>query len=64
MDCFSYESLETFIKKYKSNIVHKLENMRLTEKDLQNQSDLVCMVLDYSPRLNEERRLYGIINIK
>jgi hypothetical protein len=61
MDCFHLESLEHFIKKFKTGIVYKLENIRMTEKDLINHSDLVNMVLDYSPRLIEEKRLNGKI---
>jgi hypothetical protein len=59
MDDFDLESLEKFIRRYKRNIVNKLENVQLTEKEMRNQSDLLCMVLDYSPRLLEERKIYG-----
>ena len=59
MDNFDLEFLEKFIRKYKRNIVNKLENIQLTEKEMRNQSDLLCMVLDYSPRQIEERKLYG-----
>ena len=66
MDNFYLESLEKFIRRYKRNIVNKLENIQLTEKEMRNQSDLLCMVLDYSPRQLEEKKLYGIyiFNIK
>jgi hypothetical protein len=60
MDNFDLESLEKFIRRYKRNIVNKLENIQLTEKEMRNQSDLLCMVLDYSPRQLEEKKLYGI----
>ena len=60
MDNFDLESLEKFIRRYKRNIVNKLENIQLTEKEMRNQSDLLCMVLDYSPRLLEERKIFGI----
>jgi hypothetical protein len=59
MDNFDLESLEKFIRKYKRNIVGKLENIQLTEKEMRNQSDNLCMVLDYSPRLIEERKIMG-----
>jgi len=60
MDNFDLESLEKFIRRYKRNIVNKLENIQLTEKEMRNQSDLLCMVLDYSPRLLEERKIFGM----
>jgi hypothetical protein len=59
MDNFDYESLEKYIRKYKRNIVNKLENFKMTENEMRNQSDLLCMVLDYSPRVVEERKLLG-----
>lgn len=61
MDNFDLESLEKFIRRYKRNIVNKLENIQLTEKEMRNQSDMLCMVLDYSPRVKEESKLHGII---
>jgi len=59
MDNFDIENLEKFIKKYKRNIISKLENVLLNEKEMRNQSDNLCMVLDYSPRLVEERKIWG-----
>jgi len=59
MDNFDLESLEKFIKNYKRNILFKLDNVNLTEKEMRNQSDNLCMVLDYSPRLIEDRRVLG-----
>lgn len=56
MDNFDLDSLEKFIRKYKRNIVGKLENLQLTEKEMRNQSDNLCMVLDYSPRVLEEKK--------
>ena len=61
MDNFDIESLDKVIKKYKRTIVNKLENIQLTEKEMRNQSDLLCMVLDYSPRIIEERKYIGKI---
>jgi hypothetical protein len=59
MDNFDIDSLEKYIRKYKRNIVNKLEKIQLTEKEMRNQCDLLCMVLDYSPRLLEERKVLG-----
>lgn len=59
MDNFDIESLDKHIRKYKRNIVNKLENIQLTEKELRNYSDNLCMVLDYSPRIIEERKFFG-----
>ena len=60
MDNFDLETIEKFIRKYKRNIVSKLENVQLTEKELRNQSDNLCMVLDYSPRLVDDRKIFGM----
>ena len=64
MDNFDFDSLENYIKKYKRNIVNKLENIQLNEKSLRNQSDLLCLVLDYSPRIVEEKKMMEKIKIK
>jgi hypothetical protein len=56
MDNFDSESLDKYIRKYKKNIISKLEHFQLTEKEMRNQSDLLCMVLDYSPRVAEEKK--------
>jgi hypothetical protein len=62
MDCIHIEFLDHMIKRYKRNIVNKLENVQLTEEDLPVHADILTMVLDYSPKLNSERRL-GILII-
>jgi hypothetical protein len=59
MDNFDLESLDKYIRKYKRNIVNKFENVFFTENEMRNQSDLLCMVLEYSPRLADERRVFG-----
>ena len=51
MDSFDINALDSYMKRYKYGIVGKLETMVLNEKNISNQSDLVCMVLDYSPRV-------------
>jgi hypothetical protein len=64
MDNFDLESLDKYIRKYKRNIVTKFENVFFTESEMRNQSDLLCMVLEYSPRISDERRVYGRIITK
>lgn len=59
MDCFHRESLDKYIKNYKCGVLQKLEKSKLYSKELTSKSDLLCMVLDYSPRIVEESRLYG-----
>jgi hypothetical protein len=61
MDNFDLDSLDKYIRKYKRNIVSKFENVIFTENEMRNQSDLLCMVLEYSPRLTDERRIFGNI---
>jgi hypothetical protein len=53
MDSFDLASLTSFVKKYKKDVLTKIDSLQLSEKTISNQSDLVCMVLDYSPRFKE-----------
>lgn len=55
MDNFDLESIDTYIKKYKANIVNKLNITTMNENTITNNCDDICMVLDYSPQL--KRRL-------
>lgn len=64
MDSFDYDSLDRYIRKFKRNIINKLESTNLSEKDLKNQSDLLCMVLDYSPKMYDEKKFIKKIEIK
>ena len=50
MDYFDIDALECHIKKYKKEILSKLEYEKITERNMKNSSDLVCQVLDYSPK--------------
>jgi len=64
MDSFDYDSLDRYIRKFKRNIINKLECTNLCEKDLKNQSDLLCMVLDYSPKMYDEKKFIKKFEIK
>ncbi len=64
MDSFDYDSLDRYVRKFKRNIINKLESSNLIEKDLKNQSDLLCMVLDYSPKIYIEKKFNKRIEIK
>ena len=64
MDSFDIDSLDTFIKKYKHDIVIKLDSLHLSSKTISNQSDLVCMVLDYSPHLKDQPKSFKKYKIK
>ena len=64
MDSFDYDSLDRYIRKFKRNIIGKLETTNLSEKDLKNHSDLLCMVLDYSPKMYDEKKYLKKIEIK
>lgn len=64
MDSFDFDSLDRYIRKFKRNIINKLESTNLSEKDLKNQSDLLCMVLDYSPKMYDEKKFIKKIEIK
>ena len=64
MDSFDYDSLDRYIRKFKRNIINKLETSNFAEKDIKNQSDLLCMVLDYSPKAYDEKKFIKKIEIK
>lgn len=64
MDSFDYESLERYIRKFKRNVINKLESTNLQEKDLKNQSDLLCMVLEYSPKIYDQKKCIKKIELK
>lgn len=58
MDCFDLENLEKSILSYKKNLTCKLESVVLTSKEIKNSSDLLSIVLTYSPK--NEKRHFGI----
>lgn len=58
MDTFDVTTLEAYIKKYKSNIVNKLDTLILNDKTITNQCDDVCMVLEYSPKINKRSNYF------
>jgi hypothetical protein len=60
MDSFDVETVEKYVKQYKRKIVNKLETFNINEKDLKSHADLLCMVLEYSPRAMDERKVNGI----
>jgi len=64
MDSFDYDSLERYIRKFKRNVINKLESTNLLEKDLKNQSDLLCLVLDYSPKIYDQQKCIKKIELK
>lgn len=64
MDSFDYDSLDRYIRKFKRNIINKLETSNFAEKDIKNQSDLLCMVLDYSPKNYDEKKFIKKIEIR
>ena len=51
MDIFEIETLERNEKKIKRKIVEQLNCIQINDKNLQNQSKLINMVLDYSPKV-------------
>lgn len=59
MDNFDLDTVDKYVKVYKRKIVSKLETYNLNERDLKNHSDLLCMVLEYSPRGVDERKING-----
>ncbi len=51
MDIFEIETLERNEKRIKKKIVEQLNCIQINDKNLQNQSKLINMVLDYSPKI-------------
>jgi len=52
MDNFDEESLNAFIKNSKKLVTNKLDSYRILNNDeLKSHSDLLCMVLEYSPKV-------------
>src|SRR5688572_10527721 len=64
MDSFYLESLELLVKRSKKKIIHKLDNIRFTDSSLITQADNICMVLDYSPKMTDDKKLYEPFFIK
>lgn len=50
MDLFDIDALDFQIKEYKKEIISKLHQEKVTEKNMKNSSDLICQVLDFSPK--------------
>ena len=63
MDTFDIESLESYVKRYKRDIVGKLETYKFNDKNFSNQSDLLTIVLDYTPKL-KETQIFSLSKIK
>lgn len=61
MDCIYYEAVETHMKRYQSKIKGKLSKFTFDKVKMSDKSDMICMVLDYSPILKEEKRTFGTI---
>ena len=64
MDCIYEEELNSRINKFKSNIVKKLNCINFTSFDLEQNSDLICMVLDYSPKMIDNPILSNFDNLE
>lgn len=58
MDSFDLEDLQKGVQEYKNDLINKLERVYHRSKELRNNSDLLTIVLDYSPRdLDTGKRL-------
>lgn len=58
MDYFDIEALDSHIKKYKQIILGKLSQEKLNAKNFEDSSDLLCQVLDYSPSIPLNPKLF------
>ena len=59
MDSFDIDTVDKYVKQYKRKIVSKLETYNLKERDLKSHSELLSLVLEYSPRGIDERKVNG-----
>ena len=63
MDSFTLHTLDQFIKRHKREIVLKLASLKLTDKNITNQADLINMVLDYTPVIKAPPLFIDKINL-
>jgi hypothetical protein len=59
MDCIYPEYLEKVIHRQKNAIKYKMDNLNLTAENLSLHSDMICMILEYSPVIQEVPILFG-----
>jgi len=65
MDNFDEESLNNLINNSKRIATNKLNSYKINSiDDLKSHSDLLCMVLEYSPRLNSNFPNKSMLPIK
>lgn len=61
MDSFDYDSLSKSINGFKSQIKTKFQAINFTSKEIRNNVENLCLVWDYSPKMNDERKRFGRI---
>ena len=54
MDNFDEDSLNSYITNSKKHIITKLDSYTIYQREMRLHSDLLCMVLDYSPKIVDE----------
>jgi hypothetical protein len=56
MDSFDLESLNKTISGFKTQLKNKFSKLTLNSKEVKNNVESLCLIWDYSPRLNDERK--------
>lgn len=64
MDYFDFATINSYITKNQKTIMNRLSSIELNERNLQNSSDLLCQVLDFSPTLCSDNRIKTKIKLK
>jgi len=63
MDAFTIDTLQKYIKCHKRGIILKLANEKFTDQNVAAKSDLINMVLDYSPTIKSTIQYQEKINL-
>lgn len=56
MDSFDLESLNKTISGFKTQLKNKFSKLTLNSKEVKNNVESLCLIWDYSPKLNDERK--------
>ena len=63
MDTFTLDTLNKYVNNYKHDIILQLSNSKSSDKSISSQSDLINMVLDYSPKKKSQFQLPDKIDL-
>lgn len=64
MDTYDIHFLNNIINDYKNSIRNKFSKIHLNHKDLKNNSDDLCLIWDYNPKIADEKKIKEKFKIK